>query len=262
MTRHTLPRRPFTVLERSVAAIGFGAFKLGRNEGTKYGRAYDLPGDVESARLLNEVLDLGMDVVDTAPAYGLSEARVGAALAARRSEFVISTKAGEEWIGGESVHDFSEHAIETSVCRSLVRLRASMLDAVFIHSDGRDLAVLGESDAVGTLDRLRRQGLLRAVGFSGKSVEGGLAALADPRIDAVMVEYNPLVPAQRPVLDAAGELGKAVFVKKPLASGAVPPAEAIPFALAHPAVTCILVGGLRADHLDEVCRIAVRASAG
>ena len=48
---------------------------------------------------------------------------------------------------------------------------------------------------------------------------------------------------------AAGASGKAVFVKKPLASGHLPPHEAIPWILANPNVTCIVLGGLNAERL-------------
>ena len=53
-----------------MSPIGFGAFKIGRNEGIKYPQGYDLPDDARVERLLNEVLDLGINYVDTAPAYG------------------------------------------------------------------------------------------------------------------------------------------------------------------------------------------------
>jgi len=251
-----LPRRPFAAIEREVAVIAFGAFKIGRVDPGKYDRPYSLPSEVESARLLEGVLALGIDLIDTAPAYELSESRIGAALGHQRSDFVISTKAGETREDGASLYDYSERAIEASVCRSLVRLRAESLDVVFIHSDGKDLDVLGNTPAVAVLDRLRRQGLLRAVGFSGKSVDGGLAAVNDPRIDAVMVEFNPNATGSLPVIEAAGRLGKAVLVKKPLAQGRLTPAVAIPFILQRPEVTSIVIGSLDLDHLNEACRMA------
>lgn len=254
--RIDLPRRPFTALERDVGVVAFGAFKIGRADPEKYERAYQLPSDVASASMLEGVLDLGIDLIDTASAYGLSESRIGAALDHRRGEFVISTKAGEMHDEGVSTYDYSERAIEASVCRSLVRLRTQVIDVVFVHSDGHDLDILSRSPAVETLDRLRRQGLLRAVGFSAKKVVGGLAAVDDPRIDAVMVAYNPRDASQLPVIEAAGRLGKAVLVKKPLAQGRLSPAEALPFILERPEVTSVVIGSLELEHMAEACRVA------
>lgn len=261
MTMPALPRRPFPVLEREVGVVAFGAFKIGRLDRDKYERPYALPSDLEATRLLEGVVHLGIDLIDTAPAYGSSESRVGAALGHRRREIVLSTKAGEQRDGDTSTYDYTERAIESSVCRSLVRLRAQSLDVVFIHSDGGDLKVLHNTPVVDVLDRLRRQGLLRAVGFSGKTVEGGLAAADDPRIDALMVEFNPLSTSQHPVLEAAGRRGKAVLVKKPLAQGRLSPREALPFILARPEVTSVVIGSLDLGHLTEACAAAAHAIA-
>jgi len=247
-------------LDRDVAVIGFGAFKIGRVDHGKFVQPYELPSDIAAARLLKGVVDLGVDLIDTAPAYGLSESRIGTALSARRAEIVLCTKTGEFRQDDESVYDYSGRATEASVCRSLVRLRAESLDVVFVHSNGRDLEVLEGTPVVETLDRLRRQGLLRVVGFSGTTVDGGLAAADDPRIDALMVEFNPHATEQGPVLERAASLGKAVIVKKPLAQGRCSAAEAIPFILARPEVTSVVVGTLELDHLAEACRLAMGVS--
>jgi len=77
-----------------VTPIGYGAFKIGRNEGIKYPQGYALPSEAEVGRLLNGVLDLGVNLIDTAPAYGLSEHRIGQAIGHRRREYVLSTKVG------------------------------------------------------------------------------------------------------------------------------------------------------------------------
>ena len=75
----------------SVSPIGFGAFKIGRNVRTKYEQNYDLPSDKEVERLLNGLLDLGINYIDTAPAYGTSELRIGKAITHRRDDYVLST---------------------------------------------------------------------------------------------------------------------------------------------------------------------------
>jgi hypothetical protein len=73
-----------------------------------------------------------------------------------------------------------------------------------------------------------------------------------------MLEYHPSAPSLRPAFARAAGLGRSVLVKKALASGRLAPAEAIPFALAAPAVTCVVVGSLRAAHLSECIALAQR----
>lgn len=240
-----------------LSPIGFGAFKIGRTEGAKYAEAYSLPSDAEATALVHAVLDLGITLIDTAPAYGVSEERVGAALRDRRADVVLSTKVGERFESGRSSHDFSEAATLRSVERSCARLCRATIDLVFVHSNGDDLAILQEGGVTRALRALRDRGVVRAIGFSGKTVEGHRRAI-DEGYDALMVEYHPLDGSQRPALEEAADRGVGVVVKKALASGRVPPSEAVPFALAAPAVASVVIGSLRIDHLASCAELAGR----
>lgn len=239
-----------------VSPIGFGAFKIGRNQKIKYGHDYELPDDATVVRLLNEVLDLGINYIDTAPAYGLSEARIGAAIGHRRSEFILSTKVGETFDEqtSTSTYDFSRQAIEASVQRSLDRLRTDYLDVLVLHSPGDDLGILRSTDAVPTLLGLRERGLARGIGLSAKSPEGSLAAI--PWADVLMVEYHLADRSQEAALEAAAAAGLGIVVKKGLAAGQLSAAEAIPFVLANRAVATLIVGSLNAEHLRENLALA------
>ncbi len=238
-----------------VSPLGFGAFKIGRNEATKYPGSYELPDDASVTRLLNGVLDLGINFIDTAPAYGLSEQRIGAALSGRRQEFVLSTKVGETWANGRSDFDFSADGVRASVHRSLQRLGADVLDIVFIHSSGEDLAILRETDAVATLCGLRDEGLVRAIGLSGKTVEGARVALA--WADVIMVEYHLDDRSHAAIIADAADADVGVVVKKGLASGHLDAGEAIRFVLASPGIGSLVVGGLDLEHLRENVGVAV-----
>jgi aryl-alcohol dehydrogenase-like predicted oxidoreductase len=230
-----------------LSALGFGAFKIGRNEGIKYARPYALPSDDEVDRLLRGVVNLGINYIDTAPAYGLSEERIGRVLGSLVEECVVSTKVGETFEGGVSRYDFSETAVRESIARSRRRLRREHLDLVFIHSNGDDLRILRETDVVPTLRDLKSRGDVRAIGFSGKTVEGATAAL--DWADAIMVQYHLEDESHASVIGQAHHRGVGVVVKKGLAAGRLPPAKAIQFALANPGVTSLVVGGLSFDHL-------------
>lgn len=249
-------KRRFAALGREVAPIAFGSFKLGRNEGIKYAQGYALPSMAESRTLLHAVCDLGIDIIDTAPAYGLAESRIGQALMARRDAVVIATKVGERFANGRSEYDFSRSAVARSVAESMQRLCTDRLDVVHVHSDGSDLAILRDGGAIGALEDAQSRGHVGVIGFSPKTAEGAMACLGDARIRSMMLEYHPRDPSMSGVMDRCLSNEVAVLVKKPLASGAIAPSEAIPFVLAHPAVTAAVVGSLRLEHLREISRIA------
>ncbi len=242
-----------------IPPLGFGAFKIGRNQGAKYPCGYELPTEDETARLLHGVLDLGCTLIDTAPAYGISEERIGRHLAGRRHEFLLSTKVGETFADGNSTYDFTAAGVRASLQRSLERLKTDSLDFVFIHSPGNDREVLQETEVVGVLQEYRSRGVIRRIGLSGKTVEG--ARLAMSWADALMIEFHPQDTSHQAVIEAAGRQGLTVFIKKGLGSGRLPPSAAIPFVLNQPGVTSLIVGGLNLDHFAENWELAKKTDA-
>lgn len=250
--------RPLGHTGLMVPPLGFGAFKIGRNEGIKYPQPYDLPDDAAVAKLLNGVLDLGCTLIDTAPAYGLSEERIGRAISARRHEFVLSTKVGETFAEGASTFDFTRAGVEASLQRSLQRLRTEVLDIVFIHSNGDDVGIMTETDTVAVLQEWKARGAIRAIGLSGKTTTGAHHALA--WADVLMVEYHLDDASHAEVMAAAAAKGVGVFVKKGLASGRLNPAAAIRFVLENPSVSSLILGGLNLDHFHANWQTARAAS--
>lgn len=246
--------RPLGKTSLPVSPIGYGVFKIGRNLKTKYPSSYDLPDEATVERLLNAVLDSGVTYIDTAPAYGLSEERIGRAIGHRRGEYVLSTKVGETFDNGVSTYDFSREAVQQSIERSLERLQTDVLDLVFVHSDGNDLAIQNETDAVDTLLDLKRQGAIRFVGLSGKSIEGARRALQ--WADAIMVEYHLQDRSHAEVMAEAAARGIGVIVKKGLAAGHLPAEEAIRFVLGNPSVNSLIIGGLNPEHLRANITVA------
>jgi aryl-alcohol dehydrogenase-like predicted oxidoreductase len=198
--------------------------------------------------LLEEARALGINLLDTAPAYGTSEERLGALLPGRRADWVIVSKAGEWFEDGASRFDFSPAAIEASVHESLRRLRTDYLDAVLLHSDGMDEAGDRFLPAAERLAQLKRQGKLRATGFSGKTVAGGLRLI--DHCDLLMVSYNPGYRDEAPLIAAAARAGRGVLIKKALASGHVAePAAALAEIAGLPGVSSIVVGTLSRENL-------------
>ena len=251
--------RPLGRTGLSVSPIGFGAFKIGRNRGIKYPAAYPLPTDAEADRLLNAALDAGVTLVDTAPAYGQSEERIGRFLSHRREEFTLCTKVGERWgmsPAGEPVsrYAFDRASVYQSVVQSLRTLRTDVLDVLLIHSDGRDRWIQEHSDAVPMLQDLKRRGLCRAIGLSGKTPAGCRAALG--WADVVMVEYHADDASHAATMAAAERRGVGVLVKKALAAGRHDPAAAVRFGLGGPGVSSLVIGTASAANLTANVRTA------
>jgi len=244
----------------AISPIGFGAFKIGRNQKTKYSAAYDLPSDEQVAELLNGLLDMGINYIDTAPAYGTSEDRIGRAIAERRSEFVLATKVGETFEDGVSTYDFSAPAIRKSVERSLKRLKTPAIDVLLLHSDGRDEWIQTQTDAVPTMRELKQQGLVRAIGLSSKTIDGARQALA--WADVLMVEYHLRDRSHEALITEAAARGVGIVVKKGLASGELPADEAIRFVLDSPHVATLVIGGLSQDHFRANLKTAQASSNG
>jgi len=252
-TLHHL-HRPLGSTGLRVSPLGLGTVKLGRDQGVKYPNGFTIPDDDQARLLLAQARELGINLIDTAPAYGRSEERLGPLLRGQREQWVIVSKVGEEFEEGQSRFDFSAAHTRFSIERSLKRLETEQIDLVLVHSDGNDLHILEHEEVYQTLEALKQEGKIGGFGLSGKTVAGGLKALE--RGDCAMVTYNLNEQAERPVLDYAAEHGKAILVKKALASGHVclspgmdPVRASFELLFGHPGVSSAIVGTINPVHL-------------
>src|ERR1700722_6641033 len=145
----------------SVTALGFGAMDLGGPP------AANVISDDEAGRVLNAVLDSGINFIDTSIDYGNSETRIGQFIAHRRSEYVLATKCGcvpGQGMGGEHIHTAAN--IRAGVEHSLRTMRTDHLDIVQFH---RSLTrrELEEQGALAELQSLQQAGKVRFIGVSG-----------------------------------------------------------------------------------------------
>ncbi|WP_280043018.1 aldo/keto reductase [Pseudomonas sp. Hg5Tf] len=252
-TLHDL-HRPLGSTGLRVSPLGLGTVKLGRDQGVKYPNGFTIPDDEQARLLLAQARDLGINLIDTAPAYGRSEERLGPLLRGQREQWVIVSKVGEEFNDGQSHFDFSAAHTRFSIERSLKRLETDHIDLVLVHSDGNDLHILEYEEVYQTLEALKQEGKIGGFGLSGKTAAGGLKALE--RGDCAMVTYNLNEQNERVVLDYAAEHGKAILVKKALASGHVclspgvdPVRASFDLLFAHPGVSSAIVGTINPVHL-------------
>jgi aryl-alcohol dehydrogenase-like predicted oxidoreductase len=238
-----------------VSALGLGTVKLGRNEGVKYPEQFVIPDDRQARDLLAKARELGINLLDTAPAYGNSEQRLGTLLKHQRHDWVICTKVGEEFEQGQSHYDFTPGHLRHSVERSLQRLQTDYLDLVLVHSNGDDETIIQQYGALDELAKLKEAGKIRGFGMSTKTVAGGI--LAAENSDCVMITYNLDYRDEVAVLDFCSRHGTGVLVKKALGSGHLnhklddPVRQNMRFIFAHPAVTSIVLGTINLKHLAE-----------
>jgi methylglyoxal reductase len=162
----------------SASVIGLGAWVLGG--GQLWGQDTD---DAESIRTIQKAIDLGINLIDTAPAYGFgrSEVVVGKAIQGRRDKIVIATKCGLWWddARGSFFADFDGKKIYRSlrpdtlrieIENSLKRLGVDYIDLYQTHWPSAAPDFTPIADTMATLLAFKDQGKIRAIGVSNVSV--------------------------------------------------------------------------------------------
>ena len=257
--------RDFGATGLSVTPLGFGAMQIGD----------PAIGDRAAGRLLNQVLDLGVGLIDTARSYGFSEERIGRHLSRRREEFLLSTKLG---YGVEGCEDWTYDCISRGVDLALSMLRTDRIDVAHLHSC--PAGVLSSNGVLDALAAAREQGKVGCAAYSGDN-DALSMAIESGLVQSVQASVSLFDQANlRRRLPAAADAGLAVIGKRAL--GAAPwrmrtdpgPPEAeyrrryqamaaslpeasemagiaLRFAVFAPGVTCVLVGGTRIDHLQD-----------
>jgi aryl-alcohol dehydrogenase-like predicted oxidoreductase len=253
-----------------VSALGFGAGQIGG----------DALSEDDAGRLLNEVLDAGVTLFDTARSYGRSEERIGRHLAHRRDAFVLSTKCG---YGVAGVPDWTYDAVARGVDEALARLRTDRIDVMHLHSCPRE--TLERGDVVRALEDARRAGKIRAAAYSGEN-EALDYAVDCGAFQSIQCSVNLFDErALDGAIARAAARGMGVIGKRPLANAPwrfaerpvgeyceaywermqslVPdlrdpdwPSLALRFAAFAPGVSCVIAGTASRRHLESNVAIA------
>lgn len=151
MDRSTLGK---TGLE--ISRLGIGLSEIGFN------LSFD---DEETvADVLNAALDNGINFLDTAACYGLSEEFIGRAIAGRRDEYVLASKAGHYMPRGEG-EDWTYDLITESIERSLTLMKTDHLDLIQLHSCS--VEVMEKGDVIRAIQDAKHAGKALHIGYSG-----------------------------------------------------------------------------------------------
>lgn len=196
-------RRSFGKTKLEVSALGFGAGHIGSPDMTE-----DAAGTI-----LNRAVDLGVNLIDTARGYGLSEERVGRHLSWRRNEVVISTKGG---YGVPGVPDWTGECITQGINQALERLQTDYIDIFHLHSCLAD--TLENSDVIPALERALKLGKIRVAAYSGDNEALEWAALSG-KFGSLETSVN--ICDQRvleKVIPNAAQAGLGIIAKRPIAN--------------------------------------------
>ena len=245
-------------LDGPVSRLGLGTVKFGRTQSLRYSGALRLPTDTELQNLLSISRNAGINLLDTAPSYGVSEERLGLQLKNDRHYWKIIGKAGEIYSSGRTSFDLRPQSIFLSLEQSLARLRTDFLDVFLIHYTTAVSDVLSD-DLIDALRHVQDRGMAILVGASTHSTIGGEAAIRNA--DTILHSASKYAKVDDRVLLASQKFGKPVFVKKGLNSGYVANPEAsIRSILAHGGVTSLLVGTTNPRHLRANINAALPAA--
>lgn len=184
-----------------VSSLGFGAGHVGS----------PFMSEEQAGTIINRAIDRGVNFVDTARSYGLSEERIGRHLSWRRHDVFLCTKVG---YGIPGAADWSYRAIFQGAVDALNKLSTDYLDLVLLHTCTAE--VLGREETQRALEDLKRSGVVRFTGFSGEN-EALDTALGLDQIEVVETSVNICDQG-----NLGGRLkklgGRGLIAKRPLAN--------------------------------------------
>jgi aryl-alcohol dehydrogenase-like predicted oxidoreductase len=213
----TIMTRTLGRTQADVTILGYGAMEL---RGQPRGPEID---DDTAGRLLNAVLDGGINLIDTSPDYGRSEELIGKHLGHRRDEFFLASKCGcliEIPVGAQPPypHDYSPENVRADVEQSLRRLRTDRLDLVQVHMSP-SVEQLRDNQTVETLQELQKEGKVRFIGMSGilPHLPGQIAMDV---FDAFQIPYSAVQRDHEELITAAAATGAGTLIRGGAARGA------------------------------------------
>jgi aryl-alcohol dehydrogenase-like predicted oxidoreductase len=206
-----LPKRALGRTGLSTTVLGYGAMEL-RDGGTGALPARD------AERLLNAVLDTGINFIDTSIDYGRSEELIGRFIAHRRDEYYLASKCGCVIGGGFREHVHTAENIRAGVEHSLKLLRTDYLDLVQFH---RSLTK-DQFEAEGALQeamKLKAEGKVRFVGVSA-TLPNMLEQIEMGVFDVFQVPYSALQREHEDAIARASGAGAGIVIRGGVARGA------------------------------------------
>jgi len=202
--------------------LGFGALEIGRDWGLGEGSEVQCPSEEVAGQVLNSVLDLGINLVDTASAYHASERRIGKFIAHRRDEYILASKCGEHSREPNTYYDFSYQAVKDSIDQSLSLLHTDYIDLMQIHFGPDPGKVLDDGETVAAMKDAQKEGKIKLL---GASTGGGIArrCIESGDFDVLQLGYSLLSRRDEALVSLCGERGIGVLIRRGLDGGRLTP---------------------------------------
>ena len=200
-----MEKRKFGKTDMEFSVLGLGGAEIGYNPN-------QTQADVDD--LLNSALDAGLNVIDTAAAYKVSEVLIGKAIAARRQDYYLLTKCGA--LDAFTRFDWSKKGILETIETSLRNLKTDYLDIAQLHSCSAE--ILRQGEAIEGLQRAQEKGYTRFIGYSGDNLDAQTALETDV-FDALQTSVS--IADQTPIdgnIKLAKEKNIGVIAKRPIAN--------------------------------------------
>ena len=176
--------------------------------------------DQQTERILNAVLDAGINFIDTAYDYGLSEEYIGRFLSHRRGEYYLATKCGCTVVNAgdhdETPHVWTRQNLLHNIEASLRRMKTDYVDVWQLHNPSVEEVRAG--DLVRVMEEVRATGKVRWIGVSSKLpdiipfIEWGV-------FDTFQIPYSGLEHAHEKVITAAAKAGAGTIIRGGVARG-------------------------------------------
>ncbi len=201
--------REFGSTGLQVSVLGYGAMAL-RNA-----------DEQQSQRLLNAVLDHGINFIDTSPDYGHSEDMIGQHIAHRRDEYVLATKCGcnipRRGDADEPSHIWTAAQVRHNIEHSLKRLRTDVIDVWQIHS--ADPGEVEGTEVMEEMHRIQDEGKVRhiAVSMAGQSEGYGYnqlkGYLTGNDLEAIQIWYSAFIRYSEALIAQAASRGWGTIIR-------------------------------------------------
>jgi len=215
-----------------VSRVGFGGIPIQR-----IGRS-------DAAALLAAVHEAGINYIDTARAYTVSEEWIGGAIEGMRNDFILATKSMAR----------TREAMARDVDTSLKNLRTEYIDLYQIHnpSEAQLDAVIAPGGALEALLEARKAGKIGHIGLTAHSLSVFARALELDWVETIMFPYNIVETQGEALIARCAEKNVGFIAMKPLAGGAIEDgALALRTVCRNPAVTVVIPGMYRPEEVRQ-----------
>ncbi|HQY88950.1 MAG TPA: aldo/keto reductase [Tepidisphaeraceae bacterium] len=191
-----------------VSALGFGAAPA----------AFLKTERDQVAKLINDLLDAGVNLIDTAAAYPGSEKFIGEYLSARRKDYILVSKCGNVAPPGVRGSPWSEELVTATIDHALMTMKTNQIDVMLLHSC--NLPTLQSGEAFEGLLRAKKAGKIKHAGYSGDN-QAAAYACELPGCDVIEISINYVDQNNiDAVLPLAAKNNIGVIAKRPIANAA------------------------------------------